>query len=259
MTRYAGGTPVPYPLRESADFRFDPDELRALVTPRTKLIILNSPHNPTGGVLTRGDLEAIADVARERDIMVLADEIYGRLVYEGEQVSIASLPGMAERTIVLDGFSKAYAMTAGDFTPSSRPARSRRTQADYHSVSCTSSFEQIAAAEALNGPRSRSTDGGRIPRPARPRRRWSERYGIRCRQPHGVLRLPNVAGTGMSGSQFTERMLHEGNVCVLSGTAFGQTGPDHIRISYANSQANLRRAIERIEEVVAKTPAATPA
>src|SRR5918992_348476 len=112
MTRYAGGTPVPYALREENDFRLDPDELRSLVTPRTKMIIFNSPHNPTGGVLTRADIEAIADVARDNDnITVLADEIYGRLVYEGEHFSIASLPGMAERTIVLDGFSKAYAMT----------------------------------------------------------------------------------------------------------------------------------------------------
>jgi aspartate aminotransferase len=264
MTRYAGGTPVPLPLREANDFRFDADELRSLVTSRTKLIILNSPHNPTGGVLTRGDLEAIADVARERDVTVLADEIYGRLVYEGEQISIASLPGMAERTIVLDGFSKAYAMTGWRLgyavvPPSLVEAYSKLI---INSVSCTSSFEQIAAAEALNGPQD-SVDA--MAAEFRARRDLvveglNRIPGIRCRMPHGAFYVfPNVAGTGMTGSQFTDRMLYEGGVCTLSGTAFGQTCPDHIRISYANSQANLRRALERIEEVVAKTPAAAPA
>jgi aspartate/methionine/tyrosine aminotransferase len=264
MTRYAGGTPKPYALREANDFRFDADEVPALVGPRTKLIIINSPHNPTGGVLTREDIEAIADIARNRDVMVLADEIYGRGVYEGEQISIASLPGMAERTIVLDGFSKAYAMTGWRLGYAIVPPAlvEAYSKLIINSVSCTSSFEQMAAVEALTGPqdsvaqmaaefrlrRDLIVEGlNRIP-------------GIRCRQPHGAFYVfPNVAGTGMSGTQFTDRMLYEGNVCVLSGTAFGQTSPDHIRISYANSQANLRRALERIEEVVAKTPAATPA
>jgi aspartate/methionine/tyrosine aminotransferase len=264
MTRYAGGTPVPYPLRESADFRFDPDELRSLVTPRTKLIILNSPHNPTGGLLTRADLDAIADVARERDITVLADEIYGRLVYDGQQVSIASLPGMAERTIVLDGFSKAYAMTGWRMgyaivPPSLVEAYSKLI---INSISGTSAFQQVAAAEALNGPQDSVEQ---MAAEFRARRDLvvnglNNMDGIRCRRPAGAFYVfPNVAGTGMTGAQFAERMLHEGNVCVLSGTAFGKTSPDHIRISYANSQANLRRALERIEEVVAKTPAATPA
>jgi aspartate aminotransferase len=264
MTRYAGGTPVPLRLREENDFRFDPDELRSLVTPRTRLIIFNSPHNPTGGVLAPEDLEAIADVARERDIIVLADEIYGRLVYEGEQQSIAALPGMAERTIVLDGFSKAYAMTGWRLgyaivPPSLVDAYSKLI---INSVSCTSSFEQIAAAEALNGPQD-SVDA--MAAEFRARRDLvvsglNRIPGVRCRMPTGAFyAYPNVAGTGMNGTQLADRLLYEGGVCVLSGTAFGQNTPDHIRISYANSQANLRRALGRIEEVVAKTPAATPA
>ena len=264
MTRYAGGTPKPYALREAADFRFDPDEVRALVGPRTKLIIINSPHNPTGGVLTREDIEAIADVARGRDIMVLADEIYGRGIYEGEQISIAALPGMAERTIVLDGFSKAYAMTGWRLgyaivPPSLVEAYSKLI---INSVSCTSSFEQMAAVEALTGPQdSVAADGRRVPGPPRHRRRRPER--------HPGHPLPNAARRFLRLSQRCrhghERLpVHRAHALRRQrlrpfGTAFGQTSPDHIRISYANSQANLRRALERIEEVVAKTPAGAPA
>jgi aspartate/methionine/tyrosine aminotransferase len=265
MTRYAGGTPVPIPLREENDFRMDPNELRALVTPRTKMIIFNSPHNPTGSVLTRQDVEAIADIARDNEnITVLADEIYGRNVYEGEHVSICSLPGMLERTILLDGFSKTFAMTGWRLgyaivPPSLVEAFSKMI---INSVSCTSSFEQMAAVEALTGPqdeveamveefrarRQVIVDGlNRIP-------------GIRCKMPHGAFyAFPNVAGTGMNGTELADKLLYDGGVCVLSGTAFGQVGADHIRISYANSQANLRRALERIEEVVSKAPTPAPA
>jgi aspartate aminotransferase len=265
MTRYAGGTPVPIPLREENDFRMDPNELRGRVTSRTRMIIFNSPHNPTGSVLTREDIEAIADIVRENDdITVLADEIYGRNVYEGEHVSICSLPGMLERTILLDGFSKTFAMTGWRLgyaivPPSLVEAFSKMI---INSVSCTSSFEQMAAVEALTGPqdeveamieefrvrRGIIVDGlNRIP-------------GIRCRMPHGAFyAFPNVAGTGMNGTQLADKLLYDGGVCVLSGTAFGHVAADHIRISYANSQANLRRALERIEEVVSKAPTPTPA
>ena len=265
MTRYAGGTPVPVPLREENDFRLDPTELRGRVTPRTRMIIFNTPHNPTGGVLTREDIEAIADVARENeDITILADEIYMRLVYDGEHVSIASLPGMAERTIVLDGFSKAYAMTGWRLgyaivPPSLVEAYSKLI---INSVSCTSSFEQMAAVEALTGPQE-SVD--QMAAEFRARRDLvveglNRIPGVRCRMPAGAFyAFPNVAETGMNGSQLADKLLYDGGVCVLSGTAFGHTAPDHIRISYANSQSNLRRALERFEEVVSKTPAATPA
>jgi len=261
MTRFTGGTPVPVPLREENDFRMDPLDLRGRVTPHTRMIIFNSPHNPTGSVLTREDIEAIADIVRENEnITVLADEIYGRGVFEGEHVSIASLPGMAERTIVLDGFSKAYAMTGWRLgyaivPPALLDAYSKLI---INSVSCTSSFEQMAAAEALNGPQD-SVEA--MVEEFRARRQLvvdglNKIPGIRCLMPHGAFYVfPNVAGTGMNGNQFADRMLYEGGVCVLSGTAFGQTSPDHIRISYANSQENLRRALERIEEVVSKSPA----
>ncbi len=260
MTRFAGGTPVPIPLREENDFRLDTDELRRLVTPRTKLIIFNSPHNPTGGVLTRQDIEAIANVAREHDIMVMADEIYGRDLYEGEFVSIASLPGMPERTIVLDGFSKTFAMTGWRLGYAILPPSLVEpfSKLIINSVSCTSSFEQIAAVEALTGPQE-SVD--KMVAEFRARRDLvvaglNKIPGIRCRMPHGAFYVfPNVSGTGMNGDEFTHRMLYEGDVCVLSGTAFGKVGADHVRISYANSQPNLRKALERIEKVVSKSPA----
>ena len=264
MTRFAGGTPVPIALREENDFRMDPAEIRAAVTPRTKMIIFNSPHNPTGSVLTEAEIRSIADIARENDITVLADEIYGRGVYEGEHHSIAALPEMAERTIVLDGFSKAYAMTGWRLGYAILPPTLVEpfSKLIINSVSCTSSFEQIAAVEALTGPqdsveqmveefrarRALIVDGlNAIP-------------GFRSRMPAGAFYVfPNVAGTGMNGSELADKLLYDGGVCVLSGTAFGKVGVDHIRISYANSRENLSRALERIAEVASKSRAAAPA
>jgi aspartate/methionine/tyrosine aminotransferase len=264
MTRFTGGTPVPYALREENDFRFDVDELRSLVTPRTKLIIFNSPHNPTGGVLTREDITAIADIAKEHDITVMADEIYGRGIFEGEHVSIASLPDMMERTIVLDGFSKAWAMTGWRMGFAILPPAlvDPFSKLIINSVSCTSSFQQMAAVEALNGPQD---EVKRMVEEFRARRQLivdglNQIPGIRCRMPHGAFYVfPNVSGTGMNGSEMADKLLYEGGVCTLSGTAFGKVGADHIRISYANSQDNLRLALERIADVVAKTPTAVPA
>ncbi len=261
MASFVGARPVPIALSEAHGFRLDVDELRSLVTDRTRLIIFNSPANPTGGVLARADLEAIAAIAIERDIPVLADEIYGRIVYEGEHISIASLPGMAERTILLDGFSKTFAMTGwrlgfAALPPELVPAFSRLI---INSVSCTSVFSQIAAIEALTGPqdavdtmveefrarRSLVVDGlNALP-------------GVRCLRPSGAFyAFPNVSGTGMTGTEFADRMLKEAGVSVLGGNAFGRVGVDHVRVSYANSQENLRRALERMADVLAATPVA---
>ena len=256
MTRFVGATPVPLPLREENDFRLDVDELRRLVTARTKLIIFNSPANPTGGVLTLADLEAIADVAREHDITVLADEIYMRILYDGaEHHSIASFPGMAERTIILDGFSKTYAMTGwrlgyGILPEALVPAFGRLV---INSVSCVASFEQMAAVEALTGPQDaveamvEEFDARRklvvaglnaIP-------------GVTCRMPHGAFyAFPNVAGTGLDGPGMADRLLHQGGVSVLSGSAFGRVGATHLRVSYANSRENLLLALQQFGEVV---------
>lgn len=261
MASFVGARPVPIPLSEAHDFRLDVDELRSLVTDRTRLIIFNSPANPTGGVLNRADLDAIAAIAIERDIVVLADEIYGRIIYEGEHHSIAALPGMAERTIILDGFSKTFAMTGWRLGYAIVPPALVQpfSRLIINSVSCTSAFSQIAAVEALTGPqadvdamvaefhtrRDLVVDGlNAIP-------------GIRCRRPQGAFYVfPNVSGTGLTGGEFADKLLYEAGVSVLAGSAFGRVGVDHARISYANSQANLRRAVERIADVVARVGAA---
>ncbi|CAN5631935.1 pyridoxal phosphate-dependent aminotransferase [soil metagenome] len=260
MTRYAGGTPVPIALREDHDFRLDTDELRSLVTDRTRMIIFNSPHNPTGSVLMRRDIEAIASIARDHDLVVMADEIYGRDLYEGEHVSIASLPDMVERTIVLDGFSKTYAMTGWRLGYAIVPPSllSAFSKLIINSVSCTSAFSQVAAIEALTGPQDRvheMVDEFRVRRDMIVAG-LNKIPGIRCRMPAGAFYVfPNVAATGLDGTGFADRMLHEAGVCVLAGTAFGHTATDHVRISYANSPENLRRALDRIAEVVSKLPA----
>ena len=195
---------------------------------------------------------------------VMADEIYGRGIFEGEHVSIASLPGMLERTIILDGFSKAWAMTGWRLGFAVLPPAlvDPFSKLIINSVSCTSSFEQMAAVEALNGPQ----DAVRaMVEEFRARRQLivdglNAIPGFRCRMPHGAFYVfPNVAGTGMNGSEMADKLLHDGGVCTLSGTAFGKVGKDHIRISYANSQENLKLALQRIEEVVSKTPAGATA
>lgn len=256
MTRFVGATPVPIPLREENEFRMDVQELRSLVTERTRLIIFNSPHNPTGSVLTESDIAAIAELATERDITVLADEIYGRILYEGEHHSIAALPGLAERTIVLDGFSKTWAMTGwrlgyAILPPDLLPVFSRLI---INSVSCTSSHSQMAAIEALTGPQD---DVEAMVEEFRARRELivdglNAIPGIRCLKPHGAFYVfPNVSGTGMDGPTLADRLLNEGGVACLSGTAFGQVGRDHLRISYAASRESIGRALERVAQVVA--------
>jgi aspartate/methionine/tyrosine aminotransferase len=256
LTRFVGGNPIPVPIRMENDFRLDVDELTSLVTTRTRGLVINSPANPTGGVLTRGELERIADLAIRRDLWVLADEIYGRILYDGaEHVSIASLPGMAERTIVLDGFSKTFAMTGWRMGYAIVPDALVKTygQLIINTISGVATFAQEGAVEALNGPqddvdamvvefkarRDLIVDGlNAIP-------------GIECRKPVGAFYVfPSIAGTGVSGADLAERLLQEAGVCVLPGSAFGQYGDDHIRISYANSQANLTEALGRIRTLV---------
>ncbi len=254
MTRFVGATPVPIPIRQENDFRVDPDELARLVTPRTRLIIFNSPANPTGGVLTREDLVSIANLARERDIPVLADEIYGRIVYEGEHVSITTLPGMPERTIILDGFSKTYAMTGWRMgyaiLPESLVAPFSRLV--INSVSGTSAHQQVAATEALTGPQDAVDE---MVEEFRARRDLivdglNAIPGVRCLRPKGAFYVfPDISGTGLTGPEAADRLLNEAGVSVLSGTAFGQVGANHLRISYANSRANIRAALERMRTV----------
>jgi aspartate/methionine/tyrosine aminotransferase len=255
MTRFVGATPVPIVLREENEFRLDTDELRSLVTPRTRLVIFNSPQNPTGSVLTERDIEAIAGIAVEHDLIVLADEIYARILYEGEHHSIAALPGLAERTIVLDGFSKTYAMTGWRLGYAIVPDELVLpfSRLIINSVSCTASYSQIAAVEALTGPQD-SVDA--MVREFRARRDLivaglNAIDGIRCLEPAGAFYVfPNVAGTGRNGEQLADALLYEGGVSVLAGTAFGSSGLDYVRISYANSQEKIRAALERLAGVV---------
>src|SRR6476620_646897 len=256
LTRFVGGTPVPVPIRMEHDFRIDLDELASLVTPRTRMLVINSPANPSGGVLTRTDLEAIAELAIAHDLWVLADEIYGRILYDGaEHVSIASLPGMAERTIVLDGFSKTFAMTGWRMGYAIVPEALVRTysQLIINTISGVATFAQVGAVEALVG---QQDDVDAMVVEFRARRDLivdglNAIPGIECRRPSGAFYVfPSIAGTGLSGAELAERLLQDAGVCVLAGSAFGRYGDDHIRISYANSQENLTEALGRIRGVV---------
>ncbi len=256
MTRFMGATPVPIPLHPERDFRLDLDELRSLITPRTRLLVFNSPQNPTGAVMTRSDIEGVAAIAMAHDLMVLADEIYSRILYEGEHVSILSVEGMEERTVVLDGLSKTYAMTGwrlgwGILPKPLVPVFERLL---INTVSCTATYAQFAGAEALNGPQDAVEV---MVRELRARRELivaglNALPGVTAPMPHGAFyAFPDVSGTGLTGRTFADRILTEAGVSVLSGTAFGQQGIGSLRVSYANSQENLRQALVRISDFLA--------
>ncbi len=257
MARYVGGAAVPAPLREANDFRMDVAEVASLVTDRTRLIVFNTPHNPTGSILTQEDVREIARIANEHDLVVLADEIYGRLQYEGDFLSIATLPGMAERTITLDGFSKTFAMTGwrlgyGIVPGWLAPSFSRLV---INSVSCTNAFAQAGAIAALTGPqdaayamreefiarRSLIVDGlNKIP-------------GVSCVMPHGAFyAFPNVSSFGRTSNEIADHLLYDAGVCGLSGTSFGSYGEGYLRFSYANSREKLAAALERIGDSLAR-------
>ncbi|HET7645471.1 MAG TPA: pyridoxal phosphate-dependent aminotransferase [Candidatus Limnocylindria bacterium] len=257
MARYAGGTAVPAPLREENEFRMDVEEIASLITPRTKLLVFNTPHNPTGSVLTDADIRRLAELAVEHDLVVLADEIYGRLQYEGELLSIATLPGMAERTITLDGFSKTFAMTGwrlgyGIVPEWLVPSFSRLV---INSVSCTNAFAQFGAVEALTGPQD-AADAMRAEFIAR-RQLMVDGLnaipGVTCVMPHGAFyTFPNVSSFGRTSVEIADHLLYDAGVCGLAGTAFGKYGEGYLRFSYANSRENLQRALERVGESLAK-------
>jgi aspartate/methionine/tyrosine aminotransferase len=257
MTEYVGGVAVAAPLREERDFRMDVEEIASLVTPRTKMIVFNTPHNPTGSVLTQDDVRAIADIANRHDLVVLADEIYGRLQYEGELLSIATLPGMAERTITLDGFSKTFAMTGwrlgyGVIPTWMLPSYSRLV---INSVSCTNAFAQAGAIAALTGPQD-AADAMRtefIARRALMVEGLNAIPGVSCVMPHGAFYVfPNVSSFGRSSTEIATHLLYDGGVCGLAGTAFGRHGEGYLRFSYANSRENLSAALERITDSLAR-------
>ena len=251
MINYVGAKAVPIRLREKMDFRLDVDELAGLINDRTKLIILNSPHNPTGGVLEKQDIDDIARAIGDRDLMVLSDEIYSRLIFEGEHHSIMSVDGLKDRSILLDGFSKTYAMTGWrmGYGVMRADLAAHIARLMTNSSSCTASFTQIAGVEALRGPQE-SVD--RMCAEFKRRRDvmvagLNKIKGFSCLLPKGAFYVfPNVTGTGWSSKKLADALLEEAGVAGLSGTAFGDFGEGYLRFSVANSIENIEKALDRI-------------
>ncbi len=255
VINFVGAKSVPIPLREEKAFSFDLDEMRELVNEKTKLIIINSPQNPTGGVLTSEDMQGIAELATTYDAWILSDEVYSKMVYEGRHVSIFDFPEVKDRTILLEGHSKTYAMTGWRLGYGIVPVTlaEQISKLQTNSNSCTASFTQMAGVEALTGPQDESrkmmaefkarrdiiVDGlNAIP-------------GFKCLQPKGSFYVfPNITGTGMKSKQLEEHLLEKAGVAGLSGTSFGKYGEGYLRFSYANSQENIKKALERIREAL---------
>jgi len=252
VINFIGAVPVPIKLREENQFRLDVDELASLVTERTKMIIINSPQNPTGSVLTKSDLKAIADIAIKNDIIVLSDEIYSRILYGGEHQSVYSFDGMPERTIILDGYSKTYAMTGWrlgyGIMPSDLADQVAKLQTNCNS--CTASFSQQAGITALTGSQD---EVDKMVHKFKERRDavvagLNRIKGVTCQVPDGAFyAFPNVSGFGVKSAELADRILNEAGVAVLSGTSFGAFGEGFIRISYANSIENINKALDRLK------------
>ncbi len=257
MINFAGAKPVPIRLREEMDFRFDVDELASLITDRTRLIILNSPQNPTGGVLTGKDIQDIAAAIGDRNVMILSDEIYSRLIFEGNHHSILSVPGFKDRTIVLDGFSKTYAMTGWrlGYGVMRTDLAAQVSQLMTNSNSCTASFTQVAGVEALCGDQA-SVEKMRLEFLRRRDmfvRGLNQIKGFSCCVPKGAFyAFPNIQKTGWTSKKLANALLEQAGVAALSGTAFGASGEGYLRFSIANSYENLKLALERIEAWAAK-------
>jgi aspartate aminotransferase len=257
MINYIGGKAVPIRLREDRDFGLDVNELASLITDRTKMIIINSPQNPTGGVLSRHDIQDIAEAIGDRNIMLLSDEIYSRLIFEGEHYSIMTVPGFKERTILLDGFSKTYAMTGwrmgyGVMRPD---LAAHITRLMTNSNSCTASFTQVAGIEAVRG------DQGSVEKMRSEFQRRRDAFvtglnkikGFSCRMPKGAFYVfPNIKQTGWASKKLADALLEEAGVACLSGTAFGDFGEGYLRFSVANSLDNLNKALDQIGQWTAK-------
>jgi aspartate/methionine/tyrosine aminotransferase len=256
VIRWAGATPVPLPLLEEDGFAFDAEDVAARLSPRTRLLILNSPANPTGGVVPGGVVDELAEALAGHDCWVLSDEVYSEMVYDGEHHSVASRPGMLERTILLDGFSKTFAMTGWRLGYAAVPEQlvEPLTRLFINCHSCTAPASQLAGVAALTGPwdeveamltEFRARRGlvvdllNRIP-------------GVSCVEPAGAFyAFPNITGTGLDARELQDRLLDEAGVAMLAGTAFGEHGEGYMRVSYANSQANLREALELTADLLA--------
>lgn len=257
MINFVGATPVPIPLLMEKEFSFDLDDFRRLVTDRTRLIILNSPANPTGGVLSPDDLAQVAEIALARQIPVLADEIYSHILYDEAFASIATIPGMQDLTIILDGYSKTYAMTGWRMGYGVMPIELAQhiTKLMVNSNSCTAAFSQMAGVEALKGPQdavAEMVDAFR-------RRRdlivdgLNDIPGFRCLLPKGAFYVfPNIEGAGKTSQELADYLLEEAGVALLAGTCFGAYGEGFLRLSYATSEANIAKALDLIKDSVAR-------
>ena len=255
MINFIGAKAIPIMLREEMDFSFDVNELSDLISDKTRMIILNSPQNPTGGVIPKEDLEAIATLVADRDIIVLTDEVYSRMVYDGEHNSILSLDGMKEKTILIEGFSKTYAMTGWRLGYGVMPENiaDMVTKFMVNCNSCTASFTQRAGIQALNGSQEDSIN---MVEAFRKRREvivngLNEISGISCKMPKGAFYVfPNIKETGMSSQEAEDKFLNEAGVAALKGTSFGANGEGYVRLSYANSTENIKEALNRIAGVL---------
>ncbi len=257
VIKWVGAKAVPIQLKEEFEFRFDIEDLKKLVNKNTRLIIINSPQNPTGGVLTKEDLEEIAGLAQKYDCMVLSDEVYCNIIYEGEHHSIASLPGMKERTIILDGFSKTYAMTGwrAGYGVMPVPLAEQVARLQTNSNSCVNTFVQHACIEAIRGPQD---EVYKMVAEFKRRRDvivdgLNEIPGFKCLKPHGAFYVfPNIRELPLSSRKLEQYLLDEAGVAALSGTSFGEYGDGYVRFSYANSVENIQMALDRIKKAVSK-------
>jgi len=256
VINFVGAKQVPIPLKEEKNFRFDQEYVKAKITNKTKMIVLNSPQNPTGGVLTKEDLKVVADCIADRDdVFVISDEVYSKILYEGRHESVASLPGMKEKTILLDGFSKTYAMTGWrlGYGVMQKDLAQKITQLMVNSNSCTCAFVQMAGVEALRGPQDKAET---MVAEFKRRREvivsgLNDIKGITCNKPRGAFYVfPNITRTGMNCNELSDYLLNNAGVAVLPGTSFGQYGKGYLRLSFANSIGNIRKALDRISEAL---------
>ena len=255
--RWAGATPVPLPLLEERDFAFDLADLESRLGPKTKLVILNSPQNPTGGALSPGETEQAAALLAESTAWVLSDEVYSQMVYDGDFASVASDPGLLERTVLLDGLSKTYAMTGWrcGFAAVPEPLVDPLVRFFVNSTSCVPPFVQLAGVAALSGPQD---EPRAMVEEFRARRELvveglNGLPGVSCRVPRGAFyAFPNVKTLKRPSSEVAEALLQEAGVATLAGTAFGEHGEGYLRLSYANSEVNLRKALDRMRPVLAR-------
>ena len=258
LIKFVEAKPVPIPLREENEFSFDPEYVKEKITKKTKMIVLNSPENPTGGIIPREDLKVLADCLENRDdVFVLSDEIYSKIVYEGKSESISQFPGMKEKTIILDGFSKTYAMTGWrlGYGVMRKDLAGKMAQLMTNSNSCTNAFVQLAGVEALKGPQ---TELEKMVAEFRKRREvivdgLNKIVGITCTKPHGAFyAFPNITGTGMNSRKLGDQLLQNAGVAVLPGISFGEYGEGYLRLSFANSVENIKKALDRIEKSLKK-------